>query len=106
MLCATKRIDVRIADGSRLCFSVPQTAAWDALRDHALRLPGAQLLEFVGQGFARARLESAFRDHRFFIFGRDGQLHVAVREPHCSDLIVYQVAQHCDELAARHAADP
>jgi hypothetical protein len=102
MADAMKLIDVRTGDGSRLCCCLPQTAAWTVVRDHALRLPEVQVLNFVGDGFANARLEFAFRGHCFLIFGRDGQLHVLVREPHCSDLIVYQVARHFNELAECH----
>jgi len=95
---AMRLIDLRTADGSRQFACLPQDVAWDAVRDHALRLPDAQVIGFVGEEIAPPWLDFSFRGHRFVVHGRHGQLQFFVRQPHCPDLILFQVAQHFAEL--------
>jgi hypothetical protein len=91
-------IDTRTRDGSRQFLCLPQSVDWAALRSHVEGLPKAQVVNFVGSRLATARLDFLFYGHRFHIGCRDGQFHFCVRNPHCSDLIVYRVAQYFGEL--------
>jgi len=95
---AMRLIDIRTCDGSRQYLCLPRAVAWNALRDHAMQLPEAEVVNFVGEGLAQAWLDFVFRGHRFLVRGHDGQFHFFVRDPHCPDLIVYQVARHFKEL--------
>jgi hypothetical protein len=93
-----KLIDIRTRDGSRLYLHLPQTVGWHDLRDHATRLPGAEVTRFVAEGVAQRQLEFSYRGYSFFI--QEGGKHFSffVRDPQCPDLIVYQVAQHFQDL--------
>ena len=99
---AMRLIDLRAADGSRHFACLPQDVAWDAVRDHALRLPDAQIISSVSEEIAPPWLDFSFRGHRFLVQGRHGQLHFFVRQPHCPDLILFQVGQHFAELQRKH----
>jgi hypothetical protein len=99
---AMRLIDLRTDDGSRQFACLPQNAPWDAVRDHALRLPDAQIVSFASEEIGLPWLDFSFRGHRFLVHGRHGQLHFFVRQPHCSDLILFQVAQHFTELQSKH----
>jgi len=61
-------------------------------------VPGAQLLNFVSEGIARAWLDFCFRQHRFLINTRDGRFHLFVHDPQCPDLILFQVGSHFERL--------
>ena len=94
-------IDERTQDGSRHFACLPQAAAWAKVCGHALLLPGAELSNFVTERLASAWIEFRFRRHCFRINARDGFFRLFVRDPLCSDLILYQVACHFEQLLAQ-----
>jgi hypothetical protein len=108
-------VDERTPDGSRHFACLPQAAAWAKVCGHALLLPGAELSNFVSERLASAWLEFRFRQHCFRISARDGRFRLFVRDPLCSDLVLYQVGCHFEQLLAepnrqadlprRHAAE-
>jgi hypothetical protein len=91
-------IDERTRDGSRHFARFPQAAAWATIGEHALLLPEAEMLNFVGDGQAPAWFDFRFRRHRFLIRARDGLFRLYVRDPQCPDLILYQVGYHFERL--------
>jgi hypothetical protein len=95
-----KLIDLRTADGSRHFARFRQAAPWAAVREHALLLPNAVLINCVGNEMAHAWLDFHFRRHRFLISAQEGYFHLFVRDPQCSDLLLFQVGCHFEQLLA------
>ena len=93
-----KLIDERTSDGSRHFSRLPRAVAWEAVRDHALLLPGAEMVNFVENELAEAWLDFSFRGRRFLIRSRDEHIHLFVDDPQRSDLILYQVGRHFERL--------
>ena len=93
-----KLIDIRARDGSRHFAVLPHTAAWEAVRDHAPRLPEARVINFIDERIAQPWLDFTFQGHHFVIHCRHNEIHLTVRDPLCSDLILFQVASHFGEL--------
>jgi len=93
-------IDRRTEDGSRHFASLPKTCTWQALCEHVLLLPGAQIANFVASGVAEAWIEFTHQGHRFLVSEQGGQFRFLVRDPQCPDLILYQVATYCEGLSA------
>ena len=91
-------IDLRTEDGSRHFTSLPKTRTWHALRDHLLRLPGTQIVNFVAEEVTRAWIDFTFGKHRFSVMHRDDKFCFYVSDPLCPDLRLYQVAYHCEEF--------
>ncbi|MEN6457609.1 MAG: hypothetical protein ABFC63_01655 [Thermoguttaceae bacterium] len=94
-----KLIDQRTANGSRYFSQLANAANWSGVRDHTLRLPGVKIANCVEPGPADPWLDFFFRGHRFVIHGRQQSLHLFVDDPQCSDLILYQVGRHFEQLA-------
>jgi hypothetical protein len=90
-------IDERTPDGSRHFACFPQTATWRCVRDHALLLPQARLLNVVGDE-GKAWFDFNFRGHCFLIQSRERCFRLIVRDPQCADLILYQVGCHFEHL--------
>lgn len=93
-----KLIDERTLDGSRRFTHLPQVADWISVRDHVSLLPGAEMVNFIGGEMAQDWLDFAFHGRRFLIRGHDDHLHLFVDDPQCSDLILYQVGRHFEQL--------
>ena len=91
-------IDHRTEDGSRHFASLPKSCTWHALRDHVLLLPGAEIVNFVADRVKQAWIDFTYRDHRFSVNHREGKFCFYVCDPLCPDLILYQVASHCEGL--------
>ena len=98
-------IDKRTRDGSRRFARLPWAAAWADVRDHALLLPNAEIVNFVDLGYAQPWLDFHFRRHRFLIRVRNGLLRLSVRDPQCPDLILYEVGHHFERLLGKPGAD-
>jgi hypothetical protein len=102
---AMQIIDERTQDGSRHFVCLPQAATWTAICQHTLLLPGAEMVNFVGDGLALAWLDFEFRQHRFLIKIQDGQFCLFVRDPQCPDLTLCQVGYHFERLLGETAHD-
>jgi hypothetical protein len=94
-------IDERTQDGSRHFARLPQAANWTAICQHTLLLPGAEMVNFVGDGLATAWLDFGFRQHQFRIKMQDGQFRLFVRDPQCPDLTLCQVGYHFERLLGK-----
>jgi hypothetical protein len=91
-------IDRRTEDGSRHFASLPKSRGWQDLCEHVLLLPGAQIANFVAPGVAKAWMDFTYQGHRFWVNELEGEFCLFVRDPHCPDLSLYQVASHCEKL--------
>ncbi|MHC4180644.1 MAG: hypothetical protein ACYSWU_24355 [Planctomycetota bacterium] len=67
-------IDRRTEDGSRHFASLPKTCTWQALCEHILLLPGAEIANFVAANETGAWTDFTFQRHRFSVNHREGQL--------------------------------
>jgi hypothetical protein len=92
-------LDERLSDGSRHFTLLPPVADWESLRDHVPLLPGARVMNFIDAEMSRGWLDFSYRGYRFLIKNRDGQLHFSVDDPLCSDLILFQVGRHFEQLS-------
>ena len=93
-----KLIDLRTDDGSRHFTRLPKTASVEDLRDHLTVLGGVGIGESAGSEATRAHLEFSYQDHQFWVrFDRE-HFHFFVRNPQCSDVHLYRVAMHCQQL--------
>ncbi len=96
---AMKLLDERTLDGSRHFARLPKIAPWEVVRDHALLLGDAKLINEVGEnGAVRPRFDFTFRGHRFLIHSHENQFLFFVSEPQCSDLILFEVGLHFERL--------
>jgi hypothetical protein len=93
-----KLLDERLPDGSRHFSRLPSTVDWKRVRDHVPLLPEAKIVNFIDSEMSSAWLDFSFRGHRFLIKIYDGLLHFFVDDPLCSDLILFQVGRHFEQL--------
>lgn len=93
-----KLIDERTLNGSRRFTHLPRVASLESVRDHVELLPGAEMVNFIGGEMAQDWLDFSFRSCRFLIRGHDDHFHLFVDDPLCSDLILYKVVRHFEQL--------
>jgi hypothetical protein len=93
-----KLIDERTPDGSRHFAELPKTASWKAVHDCVLLLGSANVINYIDEGIASPWLDFSFRGHRFLIHSHENCLRLYVRDPQCSDLILYEVGIHLERL--------
>jgi hypothetical protein len=93
-----KLIDERTPDGSRHFAQIPKITPWEIVRDHVLLLRSANVVNFVADGPTRPWLDFTFRGQRFLIHCHENELRLYVRDPLCSDLILYEVGVHFERL--------
>ncbi|MBN1394073.1 MAG: hypothetical protein JW959_03520 [Pirellulales bacterium] len=95
---AMRLIDERTADGSRRFSRLSCAADWDGIRGHVMQLSGAETINFTNEESGIRRLDFSFRGRRFLIHRQDGRIHLYVDDPQCSDLILFQVCRHFEQL--------
>ncbi len=93
-----KLIDERTPDGSRQFAKLPKLVPWEVVRDHVLLLGNAKVVNDVGEGLVEPWLDFTFRGHRFLIHCHGKQFQLSVRDPQCSDLLLYEVGVHFERL--------
>jgi hypothetical protein len=85
-------------DGSRQFAALPESQPWTTLRDHLVRLPGAQITDFLTDGVTEAWIDFCYRGHAFTINNQYGEFWFFVRDPHCADEILVEVVAYCLKL--------
>jgi hypothetical protein len=93
-----KLIDERTPDGSRYFARLPKVSPLEIVREHILLLGSAEVVNFIDEGIASPWMDFNFRGHRFLIHCHGNQLRLYVRDPQCSDLILYEVGVHIERL--------
>jgi hypothetical protein len=97
-----KLIDERTPDGSRYFARLTHNTKLLAVRDHALLLRDAKVMNFVAEAVTRPWFDFTFRGHRFSIHSNNGELLLYVRDPQCSDLVLFEVGRHFEEICKGH----
>jgi hypothetical protein len=93
-------LDERTADGSRHFAQFSRAVAWNRIRDHAMLLGGAKIVNSIDGEIAAPWLDFLFRGHRFLIRGHGDQLRLSVYDPQCPDLLLFEVGVHFERLLA------
>ena len=93
-----KLIDERTYDGSRHFARLPQVIAINAVRDHALLLENAKVVNYVDEEVAKPWFDFTFRGHRFVVHCGGDQFLLFVRDPQCPDLTLFEVGRHFECL--------
>jgi hypothetical protein len=96
---AMRLIDERAPDGSRHFANLPKSTPWQVVRDHVLFLDSAKVVNYIDEQVAIPWLDFTFRGHRFLIHSHENQLRLFVRDPQCSDLILFEVGTHFERLS-------
>ena len=90
--------DFRMHDGSRHFVSLPEASAFDVVRQHAARLPGATETDWVSDGVTEMWLDFTFREHTFTVNSQFGEYWFFVENPACDDEILTAVVTHFESL--------
>jgi hypothetical protein len=93
-----KLLDRRAHDGSRIFAELPQSLLWQTGRDHALRLDGARIGEFITDGVTEAWIDFTYAGHAFTINDQFGEYRFFVKDPACGDAVLSAVVAHFVEL--------
>lgn len=96
-------IDERTPDGSRHFARWSHAASWESLYAHVRSLPSVQVVDSVDKEDASHWLNFIFRGYHFVIHNQEGRFGLLVRDPQCSDLILYQVGLHFERLLGETA---
>ncbi len=96
--------DVRTTDGSRQFARLPKAAPWGVLRQHLARLPGVQIAGLVVERAPAPWMDFTYRGYRFTLRDAGPELWLSVADPQCSDLILYALAAHCEQLPGNWVA--
>lgn len=91
-------IDERTPDGSRRFARVPWAGAWKNLFRHLFLLPGAAPADGAHADSLMEKLDFYFHGHQFQVVYCGEELHLVVRDPLCSDQLLFQVAYHLNKL--------
>ena len=91
-------LDDRMFDGSRHFAMLPQTVLWYGVRDHAGKLLGAVITEFVCDGITEAWLYFSYRHHEFSVNDQFGDYWFFVADPACPEPILREVLDHFAQL--------
>ena len=86
--------DVRMNDGSRHFADLPEIVSFDAMRDHARNLEGANETGFITDEVTEMWLDFTFCGHRFSINNQFGDYWFFVENPECPEPILVEVVQH------------
>jgi hypothetical protein len=94
-----KIIDERMADGSRHFACLPQNVVLSRVRDRALLLNNARVINYVEKAVAEPWFDFMFRGHRFLVRRDKDELKLYVRDPQCPDLTLFEVGHHLERLS-------
>ena len=86
--------DFRTCDGSRNFAEFPETVFFDVLRDHAAKLKGALVTEFITDWVTEAWLDFEYCGQKFSVNNEFGDYWFFVEDPNCPDEILLEVAEH------------
>ncbi|MBS1795365.1 MAG: hypothetical protein JSS81_16025 [Acidobacteria bacterium] len=90
--------DLRMNDGSRHFADLPEAVFFDALAEHAEKLDGAEIVEFITDGVVEMWLDFDYRGHRFSVNNQFGDYWFFVADPECPEEILLEVCDHFRRL--------
>jgi hypothetical protein len=85
-------------DGSRHFASLPATASWYSVRDHAMTLPGATVTGFLCDEVTEAWIDFTYKGEAFTINDQFGEYWFCVTNPRCPESLLSEVAAHWERL--------
>ena len=91
-------LDDVMVDGSRHFASLPATADWYSVRDHANALPGAEVTGFVCDGITEAWIDFTYRGHSFSINDQFGEYWFFAENAECPEPLLFEVMSHWQAL--------
>jgi hypothetical protein len=91
-------LENKLIDGSRHFVDMPEVAFFDDFYDHTEELEGARLTEFVTDGVTGMWLDFEFRGHEFSVTNQFGDYWFFVRDPECSEEILFEIIEHFRQL--------
>jgi hypothetical protein len=94
-------LEIKMNDGSRHFVDLPEAVFFDELCDHAEKLEGAEIIEFITDGVVEMWLDFEFRGHKFSVNNQFGDYWFFVRDPNCPDEILLEVIDHFRQLLER-----
>lgn len=90
--------DMRMNDGSRHFADMPEAIFFDEFADHAEKLEGAEITEFITDGVLEMWLHFEYRGHKFSVNNQFGDYWFFVENPNCPDEILLEVCDHFRKL--------
>jgi hypothetical protein len=91
-------LNVTMHDGSRHFGELSIRADWYALRDHVLRLRGANLTDFLCDGVTEAWIDFTYDGQAFSINDQLGAYWFFVANPACPEPVLRNVLGHFETL--------
>jgi hypothetical protein len=91
-------LNIIMHDGSRHFGDLPQTAHYNALRDHVAALSGAAVTGFLTDHVTEAWIDFTYRQQQFSINDQFGDYWFFVQDPACPDEITQAVLDYCAQL--------
>jgi hypothetical protein len=95
--------NVRMNDGSRRFAALPQKVLWHGVRDHAAKLPGAAVTDFLCDGITEAWISFSYQGQEFTINDQFGEYWFFVKDASCRDEVLRRVVQHFEPLLGKFA---
>jgi hypothetical protein len=97
----TRLLDFVMNDGSRHFASLPATASWESVRDHAAALAGATITGFLCDGVTEAWIDFTYKGEAFTINDQFGEYWFFSTNPRCPESMLAEVATHWESLLGR-----
>ena len=91
-------LKIKMNDSSRHFVDLPEIVFFDEFYDHADKLEGAEITEFVTDGVVEMWLDFDFRGHKFSVNNQFGDYWFFVQDPNCPDEILLEVINHFRKL--------
>lgn len=91
-------LDMRMKDGLRHFVDMPEDVFFDEFADHAEKLDGAEITNFITDGVVEMWLEFDFRGHKFSVNNQFGDYWFFVQDPNCPEEILFEVIDHFRKL--------
>ena len=85
-------------DDSKNFAEFPETVFFDQLRDHAAKLRGAKITDFLTDWVTEVWLDFEFRKQNFSVNNQMGNYWFFVENANCADDILLEVTNHFSKL--------
>jgi hypothetical protein len=93
--------DMQMNDRFRHFADMPETAFFDEFADHAEKLEGVEITDFVTNGVVEMRLDFEYRGEKFSVNNQLGDYRFFVQKPDCDEEILLEVCDHFRKLLER-----
>lgn len=94
-------LKTKMNDGARHFVDLPEVVFFDEFYEHAEKLDGAEITEFITDGVIEMWLDFEFREHKFSVTNQFGDYWFLVKNPECPDEILLEIIEHFRQLLER-----